>query len=108
MEKSAMKIAAMTLAMFFAANVADAELDTETCQKLSEFAQNIMEARQTGVPLNKMISLVEKNEEPFRSMYRTLVIEAYKKPRYHTKSMQTGETTDYSNQVLLACLEAIE
>lgn len=103
-----MKIAAMTLAMFFAANVADAQLTTETCQTLSELAQTIMGARQTGVPLTNMISLVEQNEEPFKSFYKTLVMEAYKKPRYHTERMQTSETTDYSNQVLLECLEAIE
>lgn len=103
-----MRVVAMTLAMLLAASGADAQLTTKSCQTLSDLAQTIMGARQTGVPLTNMISLVEQNEEPFKSIYKTLVMEAYKKPRYHTERMQTSETTDYSNQVLLECLKAMD
>ena len=68
-----------------------------------------METRQAGVTLMQNLNLLKgiksKNEA---DMYRSIMIDAYKQPKFSGKEYQRNAINEFQNKTMLACLEEIK
>jgi hypothetical protein len=77
----------------------------EVCLKLSEFAGSVMGARQRGALLSDALRVVPAGET--KALLDYVVVEAYKRPHWRSDAQQHREVADFSNDILLECLEVI-
>lgn len=89
-------IAALITVFPFAASSQDL-----TCADFGQLAENIMTARQNGVPLSQLMELL--GELRSIELFEKLVMEAYEQPRYSTKAVQNSTIEDYRNLWELGC-----
>lgn len=73
------------------------------CQPISEFAKELMDARQAGVPLAQALTVANRN-----ATMEALIVSAYRKPRYSTPDYRERAAVDFANETLIACLDAGE
>jgi hypothetical protein len=75
------------------------ENDVKTCQEIAKLAEGIMEARQAGVPMHKLIKstdsffLSRKSSE----LVNGLTLEAYSQPVQSSPQAQRYYVTSFSN-----------
>lgn len=88
-----------------------------SCETLGVFAETVMSARQGGTPMGNVFRMAEgfKNDliplslhKSFSALARTIITDAYSSPKYHTYEMQKGESVEFGNKVMLACVKEIE
>lgn len=72
------------------------------CQPISEFAKEVMVARQAGVPLAKALTVITQ------PAMQALIVSAYRKPRYNTEQYRERAAVDFANETLITCLDAGE
>ena len=93
-----------------------------SCETLANFAQNVMIARQNGVPLTHALQSLEKAKIKFTKLAKTkdekqalivtntafkyITVEAYKTPLYSTDKYKQREVSEFSNKVYLDCLNS--
>lgn len=70
----------------------------DVCPLFYQVASVIMEARQEGVPMPKMMDIFKENAPAIE-----LIKIAYSKSRYHTKSVQRDVINNFANEVAVAC-----
>lgn len=73
------------------------------CSGQSEVAEKIMEGRQAGVPMRKMIDLAEGDQ-----LLELMVKWAYDEPGYSSDQMQRRSATKFGNRQYRLCLDASE
>jgi len=88
--------AALIAAFPFAASSQDL-----TCADFGDMAENIMTARQNGVPLSQLMDAL--GELRSFELFEKLVMLAYQEPRYSTKAVQNSTIEDYRNLWELGC-----
>lgn len=74
-----------------------------TCQPISEFAKELMDARQAGVPLAQALTVARHN-----ATMEALIVSAYRKPRYSTEDYRERAAVEFANATLVTCLDAGE
>jgi hypothetical protein len=81
---------------------------TAVCTALGGLAQQIMEARQMGVPLSQMIAVLppEEDQDATQAMILRIVVNAYDAPRYSTDTYQRIAAMDYRNEIETMCFQA--
>lgn len=86
-----------------AAAMTDGEVH-ETCKVVSELAAMIMDARQSGVPMARMMETsVGGADVEFERFNRSLVVEAFRRPRMSVEENRRDEVRDFENQAYLRC-----
>lgn len=73
----------------------------QTCKQYGGLSEQVMIARQNGVPLSTLMDVVT-NE-----MFEPLLIHAYQLPRYSTQSMQRRSIEDFRNAAETACFNGL-
>ena len=81
--------------------------DGTYCGDQANGAAYIMEARQVGVPIANMMSIVTRGEGSDR-LNQLLVEGAYARPSYSSEQFQREEIEDFATEQYLRCLRAIE
>jgi len=76
----------------------------KTCGSVGELATTIMESRQSGVSMAKMMGAVSGEEN---SLAEKLIISAYDSPRYSTERMQKRTVEEFRDEVYLECVKAM-
>lgn len=71
------------------------------CETIEFMAEKIMESRQSGVSMTKMMSI-----EGGGALARTLVMIAYKENRWSTPENQAKAITKFKNKAALECYKA--
>ena len=79
-------------------------LNMDKCIEISEFAQEVMTARQNGEPMTNYLNV----ENPPYESYRSMVIAAYNTNRYGSEEYKQESIQDFENMAMLACVEAME
>jgi hypothetical protein len=80
---------------------------TDTCETVSKIATSVMDNRQSGVPLSKMMEIVRAVEKtPVGPIAKTMTIDAYEQPRFNTKDMQKRMIGDFADKYTLICEKA--
>lgn len=72
------------------------------CQPIAEFAKELMDARQAGVPLAQALTV---STQP---AMQALIVSAYRKPRYSTERYRERAAVEFANETLITCLDAGE
>ena len=70
------------------------------CQQMATLAENIMAHRQKGTSMSEMMELVGELE-----IGQTLVIDAYRSPRFSTERMKKEAISDFRDRAYLMCVE---
>lgn len=70
------------------------------CLELSELAATLMEARQRGMQLSKVVETIGPGLERLAHL-------AFSEPRYRTPEMQEQAKRDFENMVYLECRKVI-
>ncbi len=97
---------AMIAAIFFALSPITAQAQGATCADLGSLAETIMTQRQNGVPMSRLMSIVEDNGGS--DMARAMIRDAYNRPRYMTREMQVVEIQDFRNAIEAVCYQSLD
>ena len=92
-----MKKLILAVALSLAVFSAQAE-ESYFCESVGELATIIMQNRQKGVDLSKMLALSKGDDG-----VKTMVLDAYNSPRYSTDKYIADAVSDFSNKWVLAC-----
>lgn len=79
------------------------------CDDMSEHAEVVMRAHQSGVSMKEVMAVIDKNlggESVVSDIYKSLVIDAYSQPRYHTDASKARKVADFRDQVHVFCLKS--
>lgn len=74
------------------------------CRMKAAMAATIMESRQLGVPLDEVLDVLKKREEPVRSLVLTVILDAYSRPHFSTPAFRQDAINEFKNEVLVDCL----
>lgn len=75
------------------------------CDEMSEYAEVVMQAHQASVPMKDVLKIVE-GESAVSKVQKSIVIDAYSQPRYHTTAVKEQAVADFRDAVHLFCLES--
>lgn len=82
--------------------VASEELNSKDhCAQIHEVAEVVMEARQKGMPMPRLMSLSEGD-----ALFESLVLEAYAAPRMSAPRNQQDLVNEFANDTYLQCMKA--
>lgn len=90
--------------------LADDNVDSvgqEWCLKEAELARSVMTARQNGVDMARIVEIMQKKgawDHAFEKMLRA----AYTTHRWASAEKQAEEVTEFSNKILMMCLEVLD
>lgn len=74
----------------------------DTCEFYAQMAQTIMNRRQSGVPMPKLINAFKSKE-----ILKTITRGAYKEPRFKTPKMQRQAAENFRKQNYQACAKSL-
>jgi hypothetical protein len=77
------------------------------CNSLAGLAETIMDGRQQGVSVAKMMEAIANEEEQTaQKLVEELIIAAYDQPRFSTAKMQRRTMEEFRDAVYLQCVKA--
>jgi hypothetical protein len=74
--------------------------ERKRCDLIGQIAEAVMERRQEGVSMSKMMGVPYKAGD---ALVESLVIAAYDSPRFHTKEMQERSVQEFRDRAYLQC-----
>lgn len=74
----------------------------DECAAFHKYAVTVMDARQAGVAMPKMMEMAGDSE-----LLRHIVVQAYKRARFGSEKIQKREIDDFANDIYLECFEAV-
>ena len=89
--------AAVAAVAIVAATGAVAETKQETCTTIGKLAAIIMENRQEGVDMSKLMEISETE------LVQRMVIVAYETPRYSSEGYKRTAVQDFANEAMGVC-----
>ena len=92
-------VLALTVAMI---NPAMAE--NPFCDIVLEYAVSIMDSRQSGVPVQKMMAFAEGSDAA-GEMIKAMTIDAYNQSRYDSPDLQATVIENFGNRHYLNCVQ---
>lgn len=75
------------------------------CESIASAARTVMEARQTGVELSKVLAIADRYPDT-KSLMRKIILDAYSKPRYSSEEFRLRETEEFGLLWEVACHKA--
>lgn len=83
----------------------------ETCEIIEQFAEIAMKYRQSGHQMSSFWKKIEEEDtgakDDLAPYYKSILIEAYKKPRFSTQDYQDRAVRDFKNKQYLRCIEIL-
>lgn len=76
----------------------------ESCSSLGGLAESIMTARQSAVPMQELMALLE-GDDAIPDFARTLAIDAYEQPAFHSEEARKKSIVEFQNKVYLDCIK---
>lgn len=77
----------------------------ENCTLWAQYAATVMQARQSGAAMSKIMSIATDNGS-IDPMKKQIVIDAYESPQMSVESNQERMTREFENKYYLACTNA--
>ena len=76
-----------------------------TCADMGNLAESIMVARQNGIPISQLVVIIDAAEDSpgANRLYRSIVLEAYERPRFMSASSRTRSIEDFRNDIETFC-----
>jgi hypothetical protein len=85
----------ITLSAALLTSVAHAD---PVCVALGEYSRTVMDARQTGVALSKIMEIVKGDD-----IHTRIVLDAYEQPRFHSDEFRQTAIQDFGNKWETMC-----
>ena len=79
----------------------------KVCKNMGEYARTVMEGRQNGVPMSKLIDLAASSDASTGPTMQQIIIEAYDHPRMSVEANKATATVDFENKVYLECIKVM-
>ena len=76
--------------------------DDADCSAFYELSENIMDARQSGVPMPKMLEMLDE----YKHVATPIVLSAYKMSRYRTERIKKEVVEEFATKWMLLCIES--
>ncbi|KXZ68763.1 hypothetical protein [Acinetobacter venetianus] len=79
------------------------------CIDATEYAQQVMHDRQTGVTIVDALKELNKNgvpDSPRNKFFKSIVYDVYKAPKIFDKEQGKAFESEYSNKVYMTCYES--
>lgn len=76
----------------------------DVCLALGYLANQVMEARQIGVPVDQALGVLNEEDEVLLGIMQEIVLNAYQVPRFSGEDYQQRAITEYKNEVIVTCL----
>ena len=98
-------IIAITMLLFLAVPaMAEEKTDFDLCYELSELAGVVMEKRQEGISMGRVMgAMLESGDN--NPIWSDMVIRAYEEPRMQVPENQRRMIQDFKNQYYLECVK---
>lgn len=82
----------------------------ELCIGFASVAKDLMIQRQNAVPLSEVLAEIDSKgiSQGATRTYKQLAIAAYKEPLYNTYEFRKEAVEEFSNKILLLCLEKLK
>ena len=77
----------------------------EMCDSLATAAGTTMDARQAGVPADKLFELADSFDGEVQVLLRGIIIKAFDTPRFKTEEYRREAITEFKNKTLVDCLK---
>ena len=74
------------------------------CKSHSELIGKVMHARQAGVPLSRILEILDDGSA-LSELEIEMALMAYGKPRYSTERMQERAIQEFANNAMLLCMK---
>ena len=84
-----------------AALLATAAYADPVCESLGGYARTVMESRQLGVPLSKVMGVVKGD-----SIATKIALDAYEQPRFQSEEFRQTAIEDFGNKWETTCYRA--
>ena len=78
------------------------------CTSTYELAKQIMIARQSGVPLTRLLSLVNNSQDgtpDLKNSWKEIIIESYEYPLFNGENYKQNIQKEFANKQMLRCLK---
>lgn len=93
----------------FSAQANDTSVALEMCKPIHRLAETIMERRQEGTSLVKMLEIANSSDmEGVKAFAILMVEEAYASTRFHTRENQLRAVQDFGNDNFKLCMELMK
>ena len=73
------------------------------CVQMSEVSGSIMHARQNGIDIATMFSIVDKVDAENPTFFRELIILAYSSPHYRVEENKETAIREFKTEVFIEC-----
>ena len=110
-------LATILLTITFSIPAEAAGLTEENCRGLHDLSEVIMTARQNGVPITKILEIIDRKVEfedvtqeyvkIIQKLHTGIALEAYDSPLFHTQKNKDIAIREFANAQLLGCYSAI-
>ena len=84
----------------------DDAINDATCIVVGMLAKQIMSARQSGVPMSKVLGVLDGEDANADGLTRKLTIQAYDYPRFSGSEHQERAITEFENEAMVMCYQA--
>ena len=81
----------------------DNAMQTILCPNVASFAKSVMQARQDGVEMQRIMGAVDLENDKL-GMMRPLIMKAYAMPRFYSYVVKSRAAIDFSNDAFLQCM----
>lgn len=95
-----LKTLIITLAFASQSLAAETEATTDTCKILGDLAETIMDRRQEGVALSRLMTITDED------FIKSIILLAYDQPRYSSPEYQRDASRDFRNAIETGCYQA--
>lgn len=97
----------IALAPVASANDAPESASSTMCATMSSLARSTMKLRQVGGDMAMMYNRASEIEsDAIRTLAQSLIVEAFKAPRYSSDQMREREATDFASKVFMECVQS--
>ena len=97
---------AIILAFTTTAHAETSATDDAVCIVVGMLAKQIMSARQSGVPMSKVMGVLDGEDSNADGLTRQLTIQAYDYPRFSGSEYQERAITEFENEAMVMCYQA--
>lgn len=92
----------------FFSNSALASNCTATCANITTLAETIMEKRQTGMAMSKLIAMVDEDTSPdLKEVLIEMIINAYETQKFDNRLFKENAVNDFKTKWHLGCIKEV-
>ncbi len=78
---------------------------TEVCKVAADYARSIMDGRQHGVAMSRVMDLAKEADPAIAPLLTKMVVDAYDRPRMAVERNRETAVRDFENEAFLTCVK---